>query len=186
MSSRYSKPRGRVLTRLSSMTLPDPLLPLPDEPLDLPEGLTAEERLKAAFILVSDHINLHAMAWPAKDSEGKLVAPPAEHVLHELAHIYDLVDEERLMSSPKLGDVYVDSELPKCDMCGQDARYDAIVKMNGTKGGAYLCRDHYSEHGSGTLGASGDTYLMLTAEVPDWVRDACNRLLAAQGREPMF
>ena len=126
------------------------------------------------------------MAWPARDSEGKLVAPPAEHVLHELAHIYDLVDEERLMSSPKLGDVYVDSELPKCDMCGQDARYDAIVEMNGTKGGAYLCGDHYSEHGSGTLGASGDTYLMLPEEVPDWVRDDCRRLLAEQGREPMF
>lgn len=174
------------MTRLSFMNLPDPLLPLPDEPLDLPEGLAADERLKAAFVSVSDHVNLHAMAWPARDLDGKLVAPPAEHVLHELAHIYELVDEERLMSSPKLGDVYVDSVLPKCDLCGQDARYDAIVEMNGTKGGAYLCDGHYSERGSGTLGASGDTYLMLTAEVPDWVRVDCNRLLAAQGREPLF
>lgn len=58
------------------MTLPDPLLPLPDEPLHLPEGLDAEERLKAAFVAVSDHINLHAMAWPAKAADGKLVAPP--------------------------------------------------------------------------------------------------------------
>lgn len=166
--------------------LPDPLLPLPDEPLDLPAGLTAEERLKEAFISVYDHFNLHAMAWPARDLDGKLLAPPAEHVLHELAHTYELVDEEHLLSSPKLGDVYVDSELPECDLCGRDARYDAFFEMNGTKGGAYLCSDHYSERGSGTLGASGDTYLMLTAEVPDWVRDDCNRLLAAQGREPLF
>jgi hypothetical protein len=168
------------------MNLPDPLLPLPDEPLDLLEGLSAEERLKSVFASVSDHINLHAMAWPAKNLDGTLVAPPAEHVLHELAHIYELVDEERLISSPKLGDVYVDSELPACDLCGEDARYDAIVEMSGTKIGAYLCGDHYSERGSGTLGASGDTYLMLTKEVPDWVRDACNRLRAAQGREPLF
>lgn len=174
------------MTRVSFMTLPDPLLPLPDEPLDLAEGLSAEERLKAVFVSVFDHVNLYAMAWPARDLEGKLVAPPAEHVFHELAHIHEMVDEERLMSSPKLGDVYIDAELPKCDFCGRDARYDAIVEMNGTKGGAYLCVDHYSKRGSGTLGASGDTYLMLTAEVPDWVRDDCNRLLAAQGREPMF
>ncbi|MDI3194267.1 hypothetical protein QK290_07350 [Pseudarthrobacter sp. AL07] len=168
------------------MNLPDPLLPLPDEPLDLPEGSDTEERLKLAFVSVSDHVNLHAMAWPARDLDGKLAAPPAEHVLHELAHIYELVDEERLISSPKLGDVYVDSELPKCDLCSRDARYDAIVEMNGTKGGAFLCGDHYTELGSGTLGASGDTYLMLTAEVPDWVRDECNWLLATKGREPLF
>lgn len=168
------------------MNLPNPLLPLPDEPLRLPEGLAAEERLQAAFVLVSDHVNLHAMAWPARDSNGKLVAPPAEHVLHELAHIYELVDEESLISSPKLGDVYVTEELPCCNFCGSVARYDALIKMNGTRGGAYLCGDHYSELGSGTLGASGDTYLMLSAEVPAWVREDCNQLRAAQDREPLF
>lgn len=168
------------------MELPDPLLPLPDAPLDLPEGLTGEERLKAAFVAARDHVNLHAMAWPARDADGHLVAPPDEHVLHELAHAYDLVEEERLLSNPRLGDVGVVSELPECDICGQDARYDAIVEMNGTKGGASLCGVHYLIHGSGTLGASGDAYLMLDEEVPGWVQDACNRLLAAQGREPIF
>lgn len=168
------------------MTLPDPLLPLPDAPLELPEGLAGEERLKAAFVSAIDHVNLHAMAWPARDLDGLLVAPPAEHVLHELAHAYDLVEEERLLASPRLGDVCVVSELPECNMCGQEARYDAIIEMNGRKGGAYLCGVHYLEHGSGTLGASGDAYLMLDAEVPGWVRDDCNRLLAAQGREPIF
>lgn len=126
------------------------------------------------------------MAWPARDLKGKLVAPPAEHVLHELAHINELVDEESLMSSPKLGDVYVTEELPQCDFCSKDARYDAQVTVNGTEAGAYVCGDHYSELGSGTLGASADTYLMLNEEVPEWVRDACNQLLAAQGREPLF
>lgn len=168
------------------MTGPSPLLPLPEKPTELPAGLGAEERLKAAFVCVSDHVSLHAMAWPARDLKGKLVAPPAEHVLHELAHIYELVDEESLMASPKLADVYVTDELPPCNFCSKEARYDALIKVNGLTAGAYLCGDHYSELGSGTLGASGDTYLMLNAEVPEWVRDASNQLLAAQGREPLF
>lgn len=95
------------------------------------------------------------MAWPAKDLGGKLVAPPAEHVLHELDHTYELDDEELLLSRPKLGDFYVDSELPESNLCGLDARYDTFVEMKGTKGGAYLCSDHYSEHGSGTLALRG-------------------------------
>lgn len=179
---------GRYLSRarLRLMELPDPILPLPDAPLELPEGSTDEERLKAAFIAAYDHVNLHAMAWPARDADGNLVPPPGEHVLHELAHAYDLVDEERLLASPRLGDVAVVQELPKCDFCRDDARYDAVVEINGTKGGAYLCGVHYLERGSGSLGASGATYLMLESEVPGWVQDACNRLLAAQGREPIF
>lgn len=165
------------------MTLPDPLLPMPDEVLDLPRDMSAEDRLKATFSSIYDHINLHAMAWPAKDSDGNLMPPPAEHVLHELAHVYELVDEERLLASPKLGDVHVDSELPGCDFCGEEARYDAMIEKGG---GAYMCGDHYSEYGSGTLGASGDTYLMLNVEVPVWVQDVCNQLRSTQGRGRLF
>lgn len=177
---------SRLQVRLCFVNLPDPLLPLPDEPLDSLEGVTPEERMKALIVSVSDHLDLHAMAWPARNAEGNLAPPPGEHVFHELAHIHDLVDEERLLSSPKLGDVYVISELPACDLCGGNARYDAVIEVNADRGGAYLCDDHYSEHGSGTLGASGDTYLMLATEVPKWVQDGCNQLLAAQGRDPLF
>ena len=34
---------------MSFMMLPNPLLPLPDEAVDLPAGLATEERLKAAL-----------------------------------------------------------------------------------------------------------------------------------------
>lgn len=166
--------------------LPDPLLPFPDATIELPVHLTGEDRLTAAFVAALDHVNLHAMAWPANDAEENLVPPPGEHVLHDLAHSYELVDEERLLVNPRLGDVALVPELPECDLCGREARYDAVIEMNGRRGGANLCGDHYREHGSGTLGASGDAYLMLNPEVPAWVQDACNQLLAAQGREPLF
>lgn len=165
--------------------LPDPLLPLPDATIELPEHLTGEDRLNAAFAAALDHVNLHAMAWPASDVHGNLAPPPDEHVLHDLAHAYELVDEERLLVNPRLGDVAVVSELPECDFCGRDARYDAVIEINDRRGGANLCGDHYRKYGSGTLGASGDAYLMHHSEVPAWVQDRCNQLLAAQGREPI-
>jgi len=168
------------------MSIPDPLLPLPDMPLNLPQELSGEDQLKAAFVSASDHVNLHAMAWPAKDRNGRLVPPPAEHVLHDLAHAYSLVEEERLFESPRLGDVTVVTELPECGMCVEKGRYDAIVEVRGEKAGAFLCNAHYLEYGSGTLGASGDTYLMLFGEVPQSVQKDCNILLEAQGRQPMF
>lgn len=79
-----------------------------------------------------------------------------------------MVDEESLLANPSLGDVGAVSELPDCHYCGREARYDAIVEINGAKGGANLCGDRYLEHGSGTLGASGDSYLMLESDVPQW------------------
>jgi hypothetical protein len=173
------------------MNLPDPLIPLPDEVLQLPENLSAEERLNAAIEAGLDHANLHAMAWPARDVNGNLKPPPDDHVLHDLAHAYDLVDEERLAISPRLGDVAVVLKLSGCDICGESARYDAILRSDekgadGNGGGAYLCPVHYLQLGSGTLGASGDAYLMLRSEVPRWVQTACNELLAAQQRDPLF
>lgn len=168
------------------MSLPDPLLPLPDISLNIPEELPGEDQLKAAYVGVSDHVNLHAMSWPAKDRSGRLVPPPAEHVLHDLAHAYNLVEEERLFESPRLGDVTVVTELPGCGMCDEEARYDAAVEVAGGAAGVFLCDAHYLEHGSGTLGATGDTYLMLFEEVPQAVQDDCNVLLAAQQRQPIF
>lgn len=126
------------------------------------------------------------MAWPARGSDGKPSPPPPEHVLHELAHQYDLADEEDLLVTPRLGTVGILSELYDCDFCGAPARYDGMVTRHERRGGAYMCADHYLEYGSGTLGASGDAYLMLWSEVPQSVQEGCNEIRRAQGKEPLF
>jgi hypothetical protein len=168
------------------MDLPDPLLPFPDGEIELAPDLTGEERLHAAFVAAIDHVNLHAMAWPAQDKQGRLVPPPAEHVLHELAHAYDLADEERLMVNPRVGTVAVIDELPECNVCGTAAHYDAHITIGDRSGGANLCDVHYLELGSGSLGATGDTYLMRKAEVPVSVRQTCNQIREAQGKDHLF
>lgn len=169
------------------MSTRDPLLRLPDEQIAIPSDLEGEDRLNAAFEAVLDHVNLHAMAWPAKDVSGQLVSPPLEHVLHELAHQYELADEDDLLVSPRLGTVAIIPELPECDLlCGGPARYDVLLRDGDREAGAYICSDHYLERGSGTLGASGDTYLMRSSEVPEEVRSTCNEIRAAQGMEPIF
>ncbi|PTR29103.1 hypothetical protein C8K36_103475 [Rhodococcus sp. OK519] len=167
------------------MTTPDPFLRMPNASLNLPSDLTGDERLHAAFEAVYDYMNLHAMAWPARNASGNLVPPPPEHVLHELAHSYELADEVDLMVNPRLGTVAFLSSLPKCDFCGVTARYDAQIQIGDRSGGAYLCDDHYREFGSGALGATGDTYLMLISEVPDEVREICNQICADRGRDPI-
>lgn len=133
-----------------------------------------------------DHVNLHAMAWPAADADGNLQPPPDAHVLHELAHANNLADEEGLLVNPRLGTVGVLTELPECDFCYEPARYDAVITVGERGGGANLCGDHYREKGSGTLGASGDAYLMLNDEVSESVRSTCNKIRAAQGKDPLF
>ena len=148
--------------------VPDPLLRLPDEQIAVPPGLNRDALLEAVFTQALDHVNLHAMAWPATDADGKLVPPPDAHVLHDLAHAHDLADEEDLVINPRLGTVAVVTELPECDFCYEPARYDAVVTVGGSTG-ANLCGDHYREKGSGTLGASGDAYLMLHTEVSESV-----------------
>lgn len=168
------------------MDAPDPLLRLPDEQVTLPPGLSSEERLAALFGAAFDHVNLHAMAWPATDASGALVPPPDEHVLHDLAHANELADEEDLFANPRLGTVTVLWELPDCDVCGVSARYDATVHVDDRSAGAFLCDEHYLELGSGTLGASGDTYLMLSTEVSESVQATCNQIRQAQGKDPIF
>lgn len=167
------------------MSTPDPLLRLPDEQIAIPSELEGEDRLYAVFEAVLDYVNLHAMAWPARDS-GQLVPPPPEHVLHELAHQYELADEDDLLVRPRLGTVAIVPELPACDLCGEPARYDVLLRVGDREAGANICSDHYLEWGSGTLGASGDTYLMRSSEVPEEVRATCNEIRAAQGKEPIF
>lgn len=41
-------------------------------------------------------------------------------------------------------------------------------------------------HGSGTLGATGDVYLMLWNEVPPDVRTVCDELTASLGRPSLW
>lgn len=126
------------------------------------------------------------MAWPAKDEHGRLVPPPDQHVLHELAHSYELADEEDLLVNPRLGTVAVVPKLYPCDVCGRPARYDAHLTVGGSSSGAWLCPPHYLERGSGTLGAGADCYVMLSSEVPEPVKESCNQIRAAQGKDPLF
>jgi hypothetical protein len=168
------------------VTLPDPLLRLPDTPLDLPSNVSGEELLHAAFEQVSDHVNLHAMVWPATDKTGKLVCPPDEHVLHELAHEYELADEQDLMTNPRLHTVGFVFELPECDLCGEPARYDVLVQQGGRRVGANLCGDDFLDQGLTTLGGNTGAYLMLRSEIPPHVKATCNQIRAAQGKEPAF
>lgn len=174
------------LTSSVDADVPDPLLRLPDEQIPVPPGLIGDDLLEAVFTQAYDHVNLHAMAWRAADSDGNLVPPPDAHVLHDLAHAHDLADEEDLMVNPRIGTVAVVPDLPECDFCYLPARYDARVTIGERRVGANLCEDHYREKGSGTLGASGDAYLMPRSEVPESVRLACNKIRAAQGKDPLF
>lgn len=168
------------------MDVPDPLLPLPEATIEVALDLSGEERLAALLTAAIDHVNLHAMAWPAKDRDGQLVPPPDEHVLHELAHECELADEERLMISPRLGTVGFLSKLPGCDFCGMPARYDAAIAARERRTWANMCSQHYVENGSGTLGTSHGAYLMLWSEVPRSVQATCNQIRQAQGKDPVF
>ena len=167
------------------MSASDLLLRSPDDRLNLPSHLTGD-LLRAALEAVVDHMSFHAMTWPAKDARGLLVRPPDEHLLHELAHEYELADEEDLWAHPKLCTVAFLSELPECVLCGDPARYDSKLTDGGRIANAHLCRGDYAERGSGTLGASGDTYLMLVSEIPEEVRAICNERRADQGKQPIF
>lgn len=162
------------------------MLPQPPDELQIPRNLTGEARLRWVFEAALDHMNLHAMAWPARDRHGSLQPPPDDHVLDHLARADDLVDEERAGSTISAGTVAVLEHLPSCDLCGEEeARYDGTIEVSGRTGGAYMCSDCYEEHGSGSLGASGDVYLMTFAEVSDWVRDRYDTVAGSRGKPPL-
>ena len=159
----------------------------PDASIEVPSGLAGDDRLRHVRDQIADHLNFNAMAWPARNNHGVLIPPPDEHVLHELAHDYDLASEEDLLTHPRVRTVGFVAELMDCDLCSAPARYDAHVEAgNGVTGGAYLCDDHYLAHGSGTLGAGGDSYIMLRSEIPDHIRSTCNEIRRSQGLAPVF
>jgi hypothetical protein len=166
----------------------DPLIAQPpNEPIPLSPALSNEERIRTLMSAVLDHVNLNAIAWPAMDTRGCLVPPPDEHVLDHLARTNELVDEDRALITLAANTVWVGTELLDCDLCDELARYDSTMPTtSGGEAGAYLCPNCYQEHGSGSLGASGDTYLMVTAEVSEGVRQRCNDLCDSLGRDHMF
>jgi len=58
----------------------------------------------------------------------------------------------------KKGEEVLVSELPKCDICGEKAKYDSKTK-SGPWG--YLCEKHYEEYGVGKLGVGFGQKLIL-------------------------
>ena len=78
------------------------------------------------------------------------------------------------MWSSGTGTVGIGDELPACDSCGQDARYDTP----GTPWAlpCFLCPDCWSETSNTHLGPGESTYLMLLNEVPTAVREVCDAL----------
>ena len=53
--------------------------------------------------------------------------------------------------------VYV-TKLPKCDICGEEAAYDAATKQGPW---AYLCRQHFDTHTQGIVGTGYGQELRL-------------------------
>lgn len=168
------------------MDATDPLLPQPWGDITIPPGLSGTAVEEWLATQVSDHFNLNALVWQARDAEGRLAPPPAEHVLDHLARSNDLVEEERSNTTIGANTVTVQSDLPECDLCGDPARYDARLASGGHTVNAFACPSCYTEHGSGTLGASGDVYIMLDSEVPSDVRRICNEIREGQDKPPLF
>lgn len=169
------------------MDASDPLIPPPDDSwFAVPNVGPDEDPDLALTEAVSDYFNFNAIAWPATNTAGALVPPPQEHVLDYLARSYDLVAEERTLVRPAASTVVVMSELPFCNLCGQPARYDGKLTVDGEKANAFACTRCYESHGSGTLGATGDAYLMTLDEVPPDVRAVCDELTAAVGRPSLW
>jgi hypothetical protein len=156
--------------------------------LEPPADLQGEELQRWIFEAAVDHMNIHAMVWPARDSAGQLVPPPPEHVLDHLARANDLADEDDINRTSGAGTVAVLTPLPQCDLCEHyEARYDARLETGaGRPVPAFVCPDCYARDGSGSLGASGDVYLMMDSEVPPEVRAICNEIRARSGKKPLF
>ena len=163
----------------------DPLISQPPGELHVPPGLSDDEKFHWLLESAMDHVNLHQMAWPARNGDGALVPPTDDHVLDYLARAYELVDEERQLSTLAAGTVAVVQPLPDCDFCEGDARYDASLEAGGQSAGAFLCPDCYTQRGSGSLGASGDVYLMTPDEVSDVVRQRYDAAAAIVGKPPL-
>lgn len=168
------------------MATPDPLILQPPDPIAVQEGLHGDELLSAMFESMSDFVQMHALALPAFDREGRPLVPPSDHVLDHLVRANDLVREDRLLNTLEAGTVAVVVSLPTCDVCQSRARYDVVLREEGATYGANLCTSCYAANGSGTLGASGDVYMVLISEVSPDVIATCNELLRLQDRDIFF
>lgn len=164
----------------------DLLIPPPDFD-DVPVGPGSGDALLDGFVRVSDYFNLNAIAWPAFTPDGRLNAPPDDHVSDQIARAHDLAPDDLAAARPSASTVAVVSQLPGCDQCGEDARFDAILRTGDRHLGANLCADCYRLDGSGTLGAgNGDVYLLLFDEVSPAVRAACDEVAASLGKPSLW
>lgn len=184
----YTTARRAVLAGapdIRPVDLPSLLVPFPDGPLNVPQGLGGDDLVKAAVGTAMDYMAEHALTAPARDERGNLIPPPVSHLRHHLALIYDLGEETEILIAQSVTSIGVIDELPDCWKCPNPARYDVTVYPPGREDGfgAYVCPAHYAIYGSGTLGgARGDGYLMLTQEVPLAVQEEVNAFMTAQGR----
>lgn len=165
----------------------DPLLPAPDDVGWIRRPEPGQDPLDAAIEGVFDYINFNAVAWPVWDESGRLVTPPPEHVLDALARSYELAPEQEILTRPGAHTVSVVMTLPVCDLCQDtEARFDGQLDVGGSSAGAFFCSSCYAARGLGTLGATGDVYLMTYGEVPEDVRAICDEITARQGRESIW
>jgi hypothetical protein len=142
-----------------------------------------------ALGLVQDYLDMTAMSLPARDRDGNLVPPPHGHVLDHLARSHDLVPEIEALSRPAAPySVECVTKLPDCELCGHSGAARYYGHLLGADGpGLRLCPDCYGDRCGGRLGsATGDIYLMLYDEVPQAVRDRCDRATASLGRPSIW
>jgi hypothetical protein len=141
------------------------------------------------LVLAAAAADMTAMSLPARDRDGKLVPPPHGHVLDHLARAHDLVPEIEALSRPAAPySVECVTKLPDCDLCGHSGAARYYGHLLGADGpGLRLCPDCYGDRCGGRLGsATGELYLMLYDEVPQAVRDRCDRATASLGRPSIW
>lgn len=134
--------------------------------------------------------------------EGRLVPPPASHVLDFLVRHYVLDEDAALhlptslsliSADPGTVAMIFDAELPRCDRCELDgrgpreARYDGPASPRPGAPWGYLCPDCFASNAPPVLGMGRAQYLITRNEIPDDVREAFFRardFWAEQGNEP--
>ena len=169
------------------MNADDPLIPGPDGDGWLTRPVPGQDPMEAAMEAIADYMNFNAIAWPARAADGNLGPPPDEHVLDSLARSEGLVSEEETQVRPAAGTVAVVAALPDCDVCGVlPARIDGRVLSNEELVAVFACAACYDDYGQGSLGASGDVWLMLKSEVSPEVRAVCDELSARLGRPSLW
>lgn len=171
------------------MNADDPLIPAPSTDGWFPPAGNGEDALERGYANALDYFSFNAIAWPAKNAAGDLVAPPDEHVLDYLARAHDLVDEETAAVRPSASTVAVVSTLHFCNLCDDPdvrARYDARLTVKDVTATGFACERCYDACGGGILGASGDTYLLTLHEVSQAVRDVCNELTTRLDRPSLW